>query len=240
LALGGGAVLAGVWSAFLLPLLHATFSARTALLAPQRERWRSLLDRLREIRAAPIFRERVQEVEEEERALVRARTRESEVSREELALVKSRSREEKDEDKDKEKGTEGGDKEEEEEPPTVNMFADVAPLSAALRDLASSLDATATTRTSLVSTLEGYTSGLHRELFARGGATNSWGGTSSVGLSTLGANLAKAGGSADASPLGLPAAKSEEWDNVRREVRAIKGLLLNRRNFSVPARSVAA
>lgn len=112
-----------------------------------------------------------------------------------------------------------------------------------MRDLAAGLDATATTRTSLLSVLEGYTSGLHRELYLSRPTNTPWavpGSNNRVGLSTLSANLAKAGGAVDAdnaSPLGLPPARSEEWDAVRREVRAIKGLLLNRRNFTLPARA---
>lgn len=252
--------MAGVWSAFLLPLLHATFSARAALLAPQRDRWRSIIDKLREIRGIPIYpKPSEDEVEElisvtldaKDSALVRARTRESDRTEK----TEKTERTEKTEDGRKEKTTPlspaHSAKIEEEEVvktsgPAQPLFGDVSPLTAALRDLASSLDATATTRTSLVSTLEGYTSGLHRELFiSRGAYSNPWAGvpgantTSRVGLGTLGANLASAGGS-EASPLGLPAAKSEEWDNVRREVRAIKGLLLNRRNFSVPARTPTA
>jgi len=73
-----------------------------------------------------------------------------------------------------------------------------------------------------------------------------------VGLGTLGTNLALEGG-ARSSALGPAAAagagddgigsgagakgkgsgtNGEEWDMVRKEVRAIKGMLLNRRNFS--------
>jgi hypothetical protein len=258
LVLGGSAVLAGVWSAFLLPLLHATYSARTALVAPQADRWRGIVDRLRDIRLTSIFPEPTEPEAEEEvgaGALVRVRTRGSEKSK------GSKGAADKEDDKDAmEKALEkkvpdapgsatiapaDGETEETEpkEPGPNRIFGDVSPLSVALRDLASSLGATATTRTSLVSTLEGYTSGLHRELFiSRGGQSSvPWGpvsSTSRVGLGTLGANLAKAGGG-EQSPLGLPAAKSEEWDNARREVRAIKGLLLNRRNFSLPSRTAA-
>lgn len=281
LVLGGSAVVAGIWSAFLLPLLHATFSARAALVAPQRERWRAIVDRLREIRVMDIFTDVVEDDEARSVVsvrsgaggeLVRARTRDSE----------RKDAKDKDAGKDKDTGKDlalarttavpdsprsasihtAADALLDSEPGPAKLFGDVSPLSSALRDLASSLDATATTRTSLVSTLETYTGGLHREIFARGvgaSSSNPWAGvpgaaTGKVGLGTLGANLAKAGGGIgggssphghghghghETSPMGLPAAKSEEWDAVRREVRAIKGMLLNRRNFTLPPRTPA-
>lgn len=257
LVLGGGAVIAGLWSIFLLPLLHATYSARNALALPQSERWGQLVAKLKGIRELAIFPART---EDETKALVRAHKAE----RASAASAAGDDAEEKEGENAEGEGekTEGdGEKEGERRlltgpddspksasislaeesvapPPTTSqLHADTSVLGPALRELASAMDATATTRTSLLSTLEGYTSGLHRELFlSRGGAGSSspWSkSTSSVGLGTLSANLAKAGGGAD-SPLGLPAAKSEEWDAVRREVRAIKGILLNRRNFAPP------
>ncbi|WOO80253.1 uncharacterized protein LOC62_03G003764 [Vanrija pseudolonga] len=250
IVLGGGALVAGLWSTFLLPLLHATYSARTALSIPQKERWRSLLDSLGKIRALGIYR-RPRESGEDDKEKVPAGN--------ELALVRTRSSQKSDgsnKDKDGTKPppsvtavTVTSEDEDTRTPPSLH--ADPSALSASLRDLAASLDATNTTRTSLISTLESYTSGLHRELFVARGLSNStwgggsaYGGTGRVGLGTLSANLAQAsnpnGGAAGAasgtdSVLGLPAAKSQEWDAVRREVRAIKGLLLNRRNFAVPA-----
>ncbi|KAL1412127.1 hypothetical protein Q8F55_003128 [Vanrija albida] len=239
IVLGGGALVAGLWSTFLLPLLHATYSARTALSIPQKERWRSLLEGLGRIRALGIYR--------------RAREAEAEPTPQgnELALVRTRSSRSDASAKDKEKAAPPSvtavtvTSEDEDTRPPPSLHADPSALSASLRDLAASLDATNTTRTSLISTLESYTSGLHRELFvARGLANSTWGGgsaygsTGRVGLGTLSANLAQASGSGKPegeSVLGLPAAKSQEWDSVRREVRAIKGLLLNRRNFAVPA-----
>lgn len=256
LILGGGAVIAGLWSAFLLPLLHATYSARNALALPQSERWGQLVEKLKGIRELAIFPVRS---EEETRALVRAHKAElashsSQVGEEESVKEGEEGEGEEKDEKDERKLltapddspksasislAETAEGEEMPPPPTTSqLHADPSVLGPALRELASSMEATATTRTSLLSTLEGYTSGLHRELFLSRGANSSpWSkGTSSVGLGTLSANLAKAGGNTD-SPLGLPAAKSEEWDAVRREVRAIKGILLNRRNFA-PARPV--
>lgn len=122
----------------------------------------------------------------------------------------------------------------------------LASLTSTVRDLTSTLDSTSTTRTSLLSTLESYTSTLHREVFLRSDRFGSSGGYSGgYSMSTLSANLAKAGGGgtsgrnraqqgAEAGDGGLSGVgvKSEEWDAVRKEVRGIKGILLNRRNFA--------
>jgi hypothetical protein len=117
----------------------------------------------------------------------------------------------------------------------------VSTLSTALADLLTAFTSTSTTRTSLLSTLESYTSYLHRQLYLRS-QPQSFGGR--YGLNTLSANLAKAGGGkspaawgydqSEGNDTGLEAAgvKSEEWDAVRKEVRAIKGMLLSRRNFA--------
>jgi hypothetical protein len=58
-------------------------------------------------------------------------------------------------------------------------------------------------------------------------------------MNTLSANLAKAGGKSSWGAFDQSAGegeenvgvKGEEWDAVRKEVRAIKGMLLSRRNF---------
>jgi hypothetical protein len=58
-------------------------------------------------------------------------------------------------------------------------------------------------------------------------------------MNSLSANLAREGGGAvlggggtyEGSAPGIEA-RGEEWDAVRREIRAIKGMLLNRRNFT--------
>ena len=110
----------------------------------------------------------------------------------------------------------------------------VSSLSTSLANLVSAFTSTSTTRTSLLSTLESYTSHLHRQLYLR-----STPGSSGMryGMNTLSANLAKAGGGkgwggfeqeSNDETVGV---KGEEWDAVRKEVRAIKGMLLSRRNF---------
>jgi hypothetical protein len=122
----------------------------------------------------------------------------------------------------------------------------VASLSQTLRDLVIAFTSTSTTRTSLLSTLESYTSLLHRQLYLRNHPI-SFGGGSKYGLNTLSDNLAKAGGKStwsafdqsegDSGGLENAGVKSEEWDAVRKEVRAIKGMLLSRRNFMTESES---
>lgn len=46
-----------------------------------------------------------------------------------------------------------------------------------------------------------------------------------VGMGSLSANLSKESGGRGAVGMGV---QDEEWDGVRKEIRAIKGLLLNR------------
>ena len=118
-------------------------------------------------------------------------------------------------------------------------------LSTSLQSLSLYLNSTTTTRTSLLSTLESYTSSLHRSIYIRP-STRPWSGVGgAVGLNTSSQNLKAAGsvnfdhrngrdardegGELDA--LGGIEGRVEEWDAVRKEIRAIKGLLLGRRNF---------
>lgn len=95
-------------------------------------------------------------------------------------------------------------------------------LTTSLRSLSSALTSTATTRTSLLTSLESFTSHLHREIYLRSSTSLN---SLPVGLGTLDANLRdSAGGSGEGKG---------EWDDVRKEVRAIKGLLLGRRSFAL-------
>lgn len=122
-------------------------------------------------------------------------------------------------------------------------------LSTSLGNLLTAFNSTSTTRTSLLSTVEGYSSYLHRQVYRRSQPFSSGGIKSGGGYSmgTLSANLAQAGGSQrrpfdiygqpedgdadDEVKLEDMGVKSQEWDAVRKEVRAIKGMLLSRRNF---------
>jgi len=119
-------------------------------------------------------------------------------------------------------------------------IANLTALSTSLSALSDSISSTSTTRVSLLSTLESYTSQLHREVYLRSdefGSGSGGGSSFSVGLGSLSQNLAsagaKAGGASGAN--GTAGTGRTDWDDVRREVRAVKGLLLGRRNF-VPAR----
>jgi hypothetical protein len=130
----------------------------------------------------------------------------------------------------------------------------ISSLSTSLSNLLSAFNSTSTTRTSLLSTVESYSSYLHRQVYRRSQpfSTASSAGINKSGysLGTLSANLAKAGGSTSSNqrrPFDIygqledgddqevrledMGVKSEEWDAVRKEVRAIKGMLLSRRNF---------
>jgi hypothetical protein len=225
LVLGSSAVVAGIWSAFILPLLHASFSARRALVDQQKDRWTGLVAGLREVRAKSIYPPATEE------APVPSPLKESKGQEENLALEKVGEEARLIE----EESTDG------EDTPTPNPKAierilplgTVSSLSTSLANLVTAFTSTSTTRTSLLSTLESYTSHLHRQLYLR--STPGSGGMR-YGMNTLSANLAKAGGGKawgafeqdDAEAVGV---KGEEWDAVRKEVRAIKGMLLSRRNF---------
>ena len=119
---------------------------------------------------------------------------------------------------------------------TLNTTTELSKLKESLKSLSSSLTSTSTTRTSLLSTLESYTSQLHREIYLRSGyasATTGAGGSGMpVGLNTLGQHL-KSESNSGVGFGTLGEGRSEEWDSVRKEVRAIKGLLLGRRNFMI-------
>jgi hypothetical protein len=102
-----------------------------------------------------------------------------------------------------------------------------------LDDLGTNLSATSTTRTSLLSTLASYNSQLHTQDFV----SNTRGGRSrgGVGLNTLDENLAKEAGRSGSG--GLAGGESEdfvigraapEFEELRKEVRGLKGLLLSR------------
>lgn len=92
-----------------------------------------------------------------------------------------------------------------------------------LDDLHLHMDATSTTRTSLLSTVSAFTSQLNSQAFQF--ATRSKGGYGS-GMSSLDRNLAEAGGKVGGED------KAEEGkvsvEDVKKEIRGLKGLLLSR------------
>ncbi|GFZ48489.1 hypothetical protein JCM24511_06237 [Saitozyma sp. JCM 24511] len=228
LLLGTSAAVAGVWSYFLLPLLHASFSARRALVEQQRTRLEDVLSRLRKMRGSALYpaastsgEETIEDspphqVHDVHDALGQSKH----VTFEELASTTS---------------SDNGLETSASAPPS-NLLPKLQPLTSSLHTLASTRTNTSTTRTSLLSTLESYTSHLHRQLWAPRPGHATFGG---VGMNSLSANLAREGGGAvlggggtyEGSAPGIEA-RGEEWDAVRREIRAIKGMLLNRRNFT--------
>jgi hypothetical protein len=216
-------VVAGIWSAFILPLLHASFSARRALVDQQKDRWTGLVKGLKEVRARTIYPAAteddnipVKEVDEEGQILALENTGEG------ARLIEADSNAD------------------EEQLPNSKIerilpLEPVASLTTALANLVTAFTSTSTTRTSLLSTLESYTSHLHRQLYLRSG-TNSSSFGMRYGMNNLSANLAKAGGGKGWGAFEQDGdetvgVKGEEWDAVRKEVRAIKGMLLSRRNF---------
>jgi len=217
-------VVAGIWSAFVLPLLHASFSARRALVDQQKDRWVGLVAGLREVRAKKIYPLATETGDITLGADTKGTTGELVLDKmtEEARLIEEESNK---------------DAEEEATTSTIERILPletVSSLSTSLGNLVSAFTSTSTTRTSLLSTLESYTSHLHRQLYLR-----STPGSSGMryGMNTLSANLAKAGGGkgwggfeqeSNDETVGV---KGEEWDAVRKEVRAIKGMLLSRRNF---------
>lgn len=191
----------------------------------QKDRWTGLVAGLREVRARSIYPPPSEEVP------VPAPLKETNGDEEKLALAKLGEEARLIE----EESTDG------EDTTTPNPQAierilpldTVSSLSTSLANLVTAFTSTSTTRTSLLSTLESYTSHLHRQLYLRS-TPGSVG--MRYGMNTLSANLAKAGGGKawgafeqdGDQPTGV---KGEEWDSVRKEVRAIKGMLLSRRNF---------
>jgi hypothetical protein len=117
--------------------------------------------------------------------------------------------------------------------PAASPRPDLTPLIAALSTLATTRRNTSTTRTSLLSTLEAYTSALHRQMW-NPTPSDRWGG---VGLNSLDRHLGAAGAGAGGKKAGAyefegVIDRREEWDAVRKEVRAVKGMLLGRRTFA--------
>lgn len=125
--------------------------------------------------------------------------------------------------------------------PVLTLANDLQHLPSSLRQLSNHMSATETTRTSLISTINAYTSHLHTQNFLMvrgggGGGRASRIGNAAVGLSSLDDNLRKEGAAAagdDARTRSEPEgmigiADLEEWETVRKEIRSIKGLMLSR------------
>ena len=207
IVIGTGAVLGLVWGKIVLPMLHATFSARRALTEVQVKRWERLLLLLKSISSTPIYglSTPLNDSTEETKLAELEETDELETTStaETDTTTPPTSR-----------------------PTTLLPLEPTAQLTTALRALGLALQATQTTRTSLLSTLESYTSTLHRSVFLRSNPS-------------LGSNFAFGPTGREREKM-EGEARGEEWDAVRKEVRAIKGLLLGRRSFASPSTATVA
>ncbi|OCF32153.1 hypothetical protein I316_06067 [Kwoniella heveanensis BCC8398] len=261
--LGASASIAGIWSYFILPLLHSSFSARKALLDQQVPRYAKLLEGLRALRSNKLYgpplrvgekirdeksgsrKTRDEDGKKRERDGVTPRpTIRREASLKEITSSASVSSSSTTHPNDTQDHDHNADVDHvEPTPPSQPLvpFSSLQALRTHLNSLTSALDNTSTTRTSLISTLESYTSHLHRQMFvsrAPGSGFGSAGGGGGFGGysigGTLGMNLKQASGSGGAAAsVGITGnGDGEAWDSVRKEIRAIKGLLLNRRAFA--------
>ena len=186
LILGTSSLFALFVSTFLLPLLHASYSARNTVAELQRSRFQHLLEGIRGLRSRKTYAaaDNPTEAENDEKTVL-------------FEEIES-----------------GASSPPRAPPSSLNPISEFRDLQFNLTELASAVDATSTTRTSLLSTLEGYTSDLQDEVYAT---------PSSRRNGVLGEPKSRD-----------PAVdvRAEEWDAVRKEVRSIKGLLLNRRSLA--------
>ncbi|WRT70406.1 uncharacterized protein IL334_007404 [Kwoniella shivajii] len=250
--LGISATLSALCSVFLLPLLHSSFSARKAIVDQQLTRVNSLVNGLKKLRGSKLYpnsnsdslptkshsgSEESDYGEDSNNNNNRADQKSSlSSSRKEEISTKESQASLKEITSSSSSSSTSSQTDHHEHPEVPLPFQSISPilslqtLSAGLKSLSSALDSTSTTRTSLISTLESYTSSIHRQLFVSRPA-GGFGGYS-VGMGSLSQHLGKNGESNGVD--GLGGVKGEEWDSVRKEVRAIKGVLLNRRQFAQP------
>ncbi|OWZ64702.1 hypothetical protein AYX15_03621 [Cryptococcus neoformans] len=203
---GASSAVAALWSLLLLPLLHASFSARKSLVEGQIQPIAALLEGVVGLRAKLLHFSSLQSDKDVEGECVEADLPTVTPIKEiESYAASTSSRTDSDMSN------------------AIFPFLGLRTLSQSIHNLTAMLDATSTTRISLISTLESYTSHIHRQLFLSKPPryTND---RFAVGLGTLSENLQKEGEHEK---------KGEEWDAVRKEVRAVKGLLLNRRAFKI-------
>lgn len=202
---GASSAVAALWSLLLLPLLHASFSARKSLVEGQIQPMGTLLEGVVGLQAKLFHFSSLQPDN---------KWAEGESVEADLSTVTAIKEIES-------YAASTSSKTDSDMPAAIFPFLGLRALSQSIHNLTTVLDATSTTRISLISTLESYTSHIHRQLFlakSPGYTSNRF----TVGLGTLSENLKMEGEHEK---------KGEEWDAVRKEVRAVKGLLLNRRAF---------
>lgn len=256
--LGAGAITSLFWSTFLLPLLHSSFSARKALVDQQSDRISKVLTTLRSIRSQSMYPQpSTQSVEvststshtgsspggsvksysgkDKQVAVALHKSGIEEIPSSAASSSSSHRDESKHLIHERTPQKAEVDNEQEKRIYTPLLPIDrITTLTASLRSLSEAIDGNSITRQSLLSTLESYTALLHREMYLR---NNSAFGARGINLNTLGQNLAQysshgSNGGEEERAVGSIQAKPEEWDMVRKEVRAIKGMLLGRRNFT--------
>lgn len=232
-----------IWSVFLLPRLHASFSARRALAEQQTERVSGLLGRLKEIRGMGVHagykREAADdgEVGAEDAETEGKEGVQGEKGEESKAMIREISS------SAHSTSSHTSDPSPATSPNVPPLLPDLTSLIDTLKNLTSTRSNTATTRTSLLSTIESYTSALHRQLWnpRPGAGKGAWG--TGYGLGTLDQSLRNEGATGGATAgvykdgwegEGL-GDRAEEWDRVRKEVRGIKGMLLGRRSMGIGA-----
>ncbi|TYJ53412.1 hypothetical protein B9479_005959 [Cryptococcus floricola] len=211
IVLGVSSAGSAIWSLFILPLLHASFSARKALVDQQNDRAINIARALSRIRSLSIYgqpspADTPAEGGEEKQADGPLEN----TSDASLQEIHSSAASESSLTPDS-GGTPGQ---------AVFPLSNLSTLSSSLSRLTSALESTSTTRTSLISNLESYSSHLHRQLFAARPVGSKGFGGYAVGMGSLDAHLRNEGEAES---------RGEEWDAVRKDIRAIKGMLLNRR-----------
>lgn len=279
--LGTGASIALIWSAFILPLMHASFSARRALVEQQSEKVSRLLDRVRKITDLKMYagvRNKISDngirdqednggmqvprVQQDEKSLMKMKDK---VERERAeAMIREISHSTTLSSSPPSTTTQTAILSVPSSSSDQSLLPDLDPLKATLKELSITRSNTSTTRTSLISTLDSYTSSLHHQLFnprpghshypqsawSNSQSSNAWtrssaaaSGYGGYGLNTLDDSLRKEGvnvdggslksGRNDGNAVEGVMDRSCEYDNVRKEIRGIKGMLLGRRSLGL-------
>lgn len=172
---GASSAVAALWSLLLLPLLHASFSARKSLVEGQIQPIAALLEGVVGLRAKLLHFSSLQSDKDVEGECVEADLPTVTPIKEiESYAASTSSRTDSDMSN------------------AIFPFLGLRTLSQSIHNLTAMLDATSTTRISLISTLESYTSHIHRQLFLSKPPryTND---RFAVGLGTLSENLQKEG-----------------------------------------------
>ncbi|KAJ9112233.1 hypothetical protein QFC22_006317 [Naganishia vaughanmartiniae] len=257
ITLGVGSIFAGVWSKFLLPLLYSTFSARKAVTEQQLFAMKTIVHKLKAIRSnKKIYRHRVPVTQDtlqtDAVGLTLTTTAVQKVDQDDAAsssslkggkLADSLLIEEVSDDNSHpdsqliphmtEPTSERLSSLSFLITPDTHQPSRITRLPELLDDLELCMDATSTTRTSLLSTVSAFTSQLNSQAFqfaTRSRGMGAYG--SSVGLDTLSQNLGKAGAKAGEGLAGSNEGEQVSVDDIKKEIRGLKGLLLSRLIFA--------